>query len=237
MYLTNKAFDLAEKYQITSIILTDQYLADSQWSYERIDLTNLKYKDYRLRKDNFQNLNEYKRHAFTETGVSPLGIPGDSTHLVVTDSDEHDEEGHITEDSDTRIKMVEKRLFRKMTLIKREIEPPKVYGEQSPDIVLLCWGSMYGIVKEVVDELSNNFKIAMLHFSELYPFSDQQNWIKVLNNAELSINIEQNATSQFSRLLKMETGIYLKNHINRFDGRPFTADELKEKVYAYLRKL
>ncbi len=237
LYLTNKAFDLAEKYQITSIILTDQYLADSQWSYERFDLTNIKYKDYRLRKENFQNLNEYKRHAFTETGVSPLGIPGDATHLVITDSDEHDEEGHIIENSDTRIKMVEKRLLRKMTLIKREIEPPKLYGEQSPDIVLLCWGSMYGIVKEVVDELSDKFKIAMLHFSELYPFSDQQNWINALKNSKLSINIEQNATSQFSKLLKMETGLHFENHINRFDGRPFTVDELKEKVYAYLRKL
>lgn len=235
-YLTNKAFDLAEKYQITVIILTDQYLADSQWSYKDFDLTSLKYTDYRIREE-FQKLKEYKRHTFTETGISPLGIPGRSSHLVVTDSDEHDEEGHIIEDAETRVKMVEKRLFRKMPLIRKEIAPPQLYGIQSPDIVIVCWGSMYGIAKEVVDELSDKFKIAMLHFSEIYPFPEQQNWINVLKNAKLSIGIEQNATSQFARLVRMETGFSIQNHINRYDGRPFTVEELKEKVYVYLTRL
>ncbi|WP_353684654.1 2-oxoacid:acceptor oxidoreductase subunit alpha [Thermodesulfovibrio sp. 3907-1M] len=237
VYLTNKAFDLAEKYQITAIILTDQYLADSQWSYEGFDLSKLKYNDYRLRGDKFRRLNYYARHSFTETGVSPLLVPGDSVHLVVTDSDEHDEEGHIIEDAETRIKMVEKRLFRKMPLIKREIEPPILYGESSPQIVLLCWGSMYGIVKEVVDKLSEKYKIAMLHFSELYPMPEDMGWLEILKNAKLCINIEQNATGQFARLLKMETGFSIEKHINRFDGRAFTVDELKEKVYACIGRL
>lgn len=96
---------------------------------------------------------------------------------------------------------------------------------------------MYGIAKEVVDELSDKFKIAMLHFSEIYPFPEQQNWINVLKNAKLSIGIEQNATSQFARLVRMETGFSIQNHINRYDGRPFTVEELKEKVYVYLTRL
>lgn len=122
-YLTNKAFDLAEKYQITVIILTDQYLADSQWSYKDFDLTSLKYTDYRIREE-FQKLKEYKRHTFTETGISPLGIPGRSSHLVVTDSDEHDEEGHIIEDAETRVKMVEKRLLEKCLLSGKKLLHP-----------------------------------------------------------------------------------------------------------------
>lgn len=234
-FLTNKAFDLAEKYQITVIILTDQYLADSQWSYRDFDLTRLRYTDYRLRNGDFQALPSYKRHAFTETGVSPLGVPGDSHHLIVTDSDEHDEEGHIIEDAETRVKMVDKRLFRKMPLIRAEIEPPKLYGAKEPEIVLTCWGSTYGIVREVVDELSEKFKIAMLHFSELYPFSEDKSWTKTIEKAKIAINIEQNVTSQFAKLIRMETGTELEKHINRFDGRPFTVDELKERVYAYLR--
>lgn len=236
-FLTNKAFDLAEKYQITVIILTDQYLADSQWSYEGFDLTKLKYKDYRVRGEKIKNLKEYKRHAFTETGISPLIVPCNFIHLVVTDSDEHDEEGHIIEDSDIRIKMVEKRLFKKMPLIENEISPPLLYGNKEPEIVLICWGSMYGIVKEVVDALSEQNKIAMLHFSELYPLPKKQNWLDILKNSKMTINIEQNATSQFARLLRMETGLNIEKHINRFDGRPFTVEELKEKVYVNLRGL
>ena len=44
----------------------------------------------------------YKRFAYTDSGVSPLAVPGQSNELVVADSDEHDEEGHITEDGRTR---------------------------------------------------------------------------------------------------------------------------------------
>lgn len=234
-YLTNKAFDLAEKYQITVIILTDQYLADSQWSYEGFDLEKIKYIDYRLREENLKKIENYKRHAFTETGVSPLAVLGQSKHLVVTDSDEHDEEGHIIEDSITRIKMIEKRLFKKMPLIKKEISPPLIYGEKNPEIVMICWGSMFGIVKELIDELIEKYKIAMIHFNEIYPFSENQSWIELLRKAKKVINIEQNATSQFAKIIKMETGINIENHINRFDGRPFTVDELLEKVYGYIK--
>ena len=102
-YLTNKAFDLAEKYQIPVIILTDQYLADSQWTFDGFDTGRLRYTDYRLRGDAFEKLSDYKRHAFTDNGVSPLAVPGDAKHVVVTDSDEHDEEGHIIEDAETRV--------------------------------------------------------------------------------------------------------------------------------------
>ena len=121
-YLTNKAFDIAEKYQIPVFILFDTYLADSQWTFDSFDLSSLQYHDYRLRGDAFKNLNDYKRYAFSESGVSPLAVPGDAGHVVVVDSDEHDEEGHPVEDAATRIRMVEKRLFKKLPLIRSEID-------------------------------------------------------------------------------------------------------------------
>ncbi|NTU43862.1 MAG: 2-oxoacid:acceptor oxidoreductase subunit alpha, partial [Nitrospirales bacterium] len=150
-YLTRKAFDLAEKYQIPAFILTDQYLADSQLTYDGFDLSGLTLSDHRLRGEAFRSLEGYKRHAFTESGVSPFGVPGEAAHLVVTDSDEHDEEGHIVEDAETRTRMVQKRLFRKLPLIRKEIAPPILYGHQKPTVVLTGWGSTFGILKEVVD--------------------------------------------------------------------------------------
>ena len=133
-YLTNKAFDLSEKYQIPVFILFDQYLADAEFTYEGFDLNCFKHSDYRLRGEALQSLKEYKRHAFTESGVSPLAVPGESRHLVVTDSDEHDEEGHIIEDADTRIKMVQKRLLRKLPDIKAEMGLPLFIGHPEPEM-------------------------------------------------------------------------------------------------------
>jgi 2-oxoglutarate ferredoxin oxidoreductase subunit alpha len=236
-YLTNKAFDLAEKYQIPVLILTDQYLADSQWTFDGFDTGRIIYNDYRLRGDALNNLAEYKRHAYTDNGVSPMAVPGESRHVVVTDSDEHGEDGHLIEDIETRIKMMNKRLFRKLPLIRREIEPPLLYGNPKPDIVITGWGSTFGIIKEAVDALSKECKIAMLHFSEIYPFPSTRefDYLKILRNAHAALCVENNATGQFARLMKTETGYTFSGVINKFDGRPFSVKELIAEIETILR--
>jgi 2-oxoglutarate ferredoxin oxidoreductase subunit alpha len=235
-YLTNKAFDIAEKYQVPVFIIFDQHLADTQWTYEGFDTGRIVYRDYRIRGESLVNLPEYKRHAFTENGVSPMAIPGASNHLVVTDSDEHDEDGHLIEDAATRIKMVNKRLFQKLPLIRREIEPPLHYGHASPEIIINGWGSTYGVMKESVDVLSEEWDIAMLHFTELFPFPSTRklNYLKLLRDAKLTICIENNATSQFARLMRTETGYSFNRLINRYDGRPFTSEGLIKEIEGVL---
>ena len=235
-YLTNKAFDLAEKYQVSAFILFDTYLADSQWTLDGLDAGKLRVQDYRLRGEAFKNLAEYKRHVFTESGISHLGVPGDAKHVVVTDSDEHDEEGHIVEDAATRAKMVEKRLLKKLPLIKREIAPPYLYGTPDPEVVVVGWGSTYGVLKESVDALSTSHGIAMLHFSELFPFphTEKFDYVRLLRNAKKTICIENNATGQFARLMRAETGYEFNAHIRKFDGRPFTIERLVQEINGHL---
>jgi 2-oxoglutarate/2-oxoacid ferredoxin oxidoreductase subunit alpha len=238
-YLTNKAFELAEKYQIQAFIIFDQYLGDAEWTCEGFDLGNITFHDYRIRGDALKALNVYKRHAYTESGVSPLGVPGDSSHLVVTDSDEHDEEGHIIEDAETRVKMVHKRLLQKMPLIKKEIAPPLLYGNSHPDVVITGWGSTYGVMKEAVDILSKEKKIAMLHFSEIYPLSgtEELDYLTLLKNAKTAICIENNATGQFAKLMRAETGFEFTAKINKYDGRPFILEKLAGEIGAHIRRL
>jgi 2-oxoglutarate/2-oxoacid ferredoxin oxidoreductase subunit alpha len=248
LYLTNKAFHLAEKYQIPAFVITDQYLADSEWTYKSLDLTKIqRYTDFRVRGDAFRDLKTYSRHAFTETGVSPLGIPGDGSHVVVTDSDEHTEDGHITEDAGIRRQMVEKRLMRKLPLITGEMEPPLLYGEAEPDIVLVGWGSTYGVIREAVDRLSETKRIAMLHFSEIYPFplSDEKpmeqgkglDYLRILKEAKLTVCIENNSTGKFASLFRTETGYVFDAKINRFDGRPFTLENLIGEINVHAGRL
>jgi 2-oxoglutarate/2-oxoacid ferredoxin oxidoreductase subunit alpha len=153
-----------------------------------------------------------------------------------SDSDEHDEEGHIIEDSETRIKMVQKRLLKKLPLIKKEIEPPLLYGDSSPKIVLVGRGSTYGVIKEVVDTIPKEQKAAMMHFSQVYPLPDidKFDYIELLKNADLTICIENNATGQFARLIRAETGFEFSHQIYKYDGRPFTIENLKEELHAYI---
>ena len=236
---TNKAFDLAEKYQVPSFILFDTYLSDAQWTSRGFDLSRIRNTDHRVRGEAFQGLVDYKRHALTENGISPLAVPGDARHLVVTDSDEHDEEGHIVEDAATRVRMVEKRFLKKIPQMRDEVASPFLYGDHKPDVVIVGWGSLYGPMREAVDELSRSYGIAMLHFSEIYPFPGTKgfDYFGLLKRATLTICVEQNAAGQFERLMKAETGFEFNAHIRKFDGRPFTVESLVKELSTKIKRL
>ncbi|MHB1390296.1 MAG: 2-oxoacid:acceptor oxidoreductase subunit alpha [Thermoleophilia bacterium] len=231
-YLTGKAFDLAEKYQVPAFILMDQYLGDSEWTFPGLDATRIPHHDYRLRAGDLEALDVYQRHAYTDSGVSPLAEPGASRHLVVTDSDEHDEDGHLVEDAATRVKMVGKRLLKKLPLITAQMSPPSLFGAADAETVVVCWGSNQGIVNEAVAGLEPTQSIAALHFSELWPLPGTQDfdWLAQLTGARRTICLENNASGQLARLIRMETGYAFDEHINRYDGRPFLLEEMMERL-------
>jgi 2-oxoglutarate ferredoxin oxidoreductase subunit alpha len=159
--------------------------------------------------------------------------------VVITDSDEHDEDGHLIEDGPTRVGMVNKRFFRKMPLLAEEISPPMLYGDNLPNLMMVGWGSTYGVMKEAVDILSHDHRVAMLHFSELYPPPSRHtfDYLSVLSKARLTVCVENNAIGQFAWLMRAETGFKFSARINRYDGRPFTVESFLEELDAYVGRL
>ena len=131
--------------------------------------------------------------------------------------------------------MVQKRLLKKLPLIKKEIEPPLLYGDSAPKVVLIGHGSTYGVIKEVVDTHSREQKVAMMHFSQIYPLPEQVkfDYIEILKNADLTVCIENNSSGQFAKLIRAETGFEFSHQISKYDGRPFTIENLKEELHAY----
>ena len=220
-YLTQKAFNLADKYQVPVFILTDQYFIDSYYNTACLDLSDINIEKHIVK----TNVN-YKRYKLTANGISPRGIPGLGQGLVVVDSDEHDEAGHITEDLDLRKRMVNKRLS-KLELLKNEIIPPELTGPQDYEDLVVCWGSTYNVVKEAVENLSKE-NIAVLHFKQVYPLPNET--VKYLQKARNIIIVENNATSQFSNLIKLHTGIDIKNKILKYNGLSFYVEELTNKL-------
>ena len=236
--LTNKAFALAEKYQIPVIIQSDQLLADSEWTYDQLDLSPLTFADYRDQPAP-RGGDHYKRYACNQSGISPLAVPGCSRRLVVVASDEHDEEGHIIEDPEGRIKMVKKRLLQKLPALQREISPPEYYGCDQPKILLVGYGSTYGIMREAVDCLLEKVDIALLHFAELWPFPppDTCNCRQRLSQAAVAICVENNAGGQLARLIRSETGFRFKASMRKFDGRPFLLEPFLGELNGFLGKI
>lgn len=228
-YQTARAFNLADKYQIPVIILTDLYLADSSKTIKPFDFDKIKIERYLNIEGDLED-SEYKRYKITEDGVSPRIIPGKVPgQVVLVDSHEHDEHGHITENAKFRTDMVLKRM-RKLDSLKEETEEPWFIGEENPENLIVCWGSTYGAVKEAVYRLNDEgFSIGALVFGDIWPFPKE----KLLNlgrTAKNIIDVEQNATGQLNSIIKEETPYESNFKILKFDGRPFCGDEIFRRL-------
>jgi 2-oxoglutarate ferredoxin oxidoreductase subunit alpha len=220
-YLTQKAFNLADKCQSPVIILSDQYLVDSYYNMPMLDLSQITVENQ------FVKTGEgYKRYQFTQNGISPRGIPGYGTGVVCLDSDEHDETGHITEDYGMRTNMVNKRL-KKMDLIKQEIVPPELIGKHDYDTLVIAWGSNYSGVIEALENIGRD-DVSFLHYSQVWPLHPST--ADYLWKAKRTIIVENNATSQFGKLIRQETGIEITRKILQYNGLPFSVEELTEKI-------
>ncbi|MGD9318244.1 MAG: 2-oxoacid:acceptor oxidoreductase subunit alpha [Anaerolineae bacterium] len=220
-----RAFNLAETYQTPVIVLSDQLLAASVRTIEveNIDFDGVKIdRGKLLSAEELDGLTEpYKRHQFSEDGISPRAIPGHPKAVYATASDEHDEFGHINEDMDNRIKMMQKRMQKQETA-RQEIEPPTRYGPDEASIVLVGWGSTYGVLREAVDRLDGGARL--VHFRDLWPFPVEAAK-EALQGGKL-VTVENNYTGQFRRLLQSETCIQVDHMISRYDGRPFSPEDI-----------
>ncbi len=224
-YLAQKAFNLADQYQIPVFILTDQYILESHYNIPSLDPTRTP-----LKKHFVETKQGYKRYKLTEAGLSPRGIPGFGEGLVVLDSDEHDEEGHITEDLDLRTKMVNKRL-KKLDLIRNDTIPPEVVGAEDYKTLIVGWGSTYHAIREALGRLGTK-DVALLHFKQVYPLHPEA--IAYFKKAKKTVIVENNGTAQFGQLIRLKTGFDMDHKILKYNGLPFTVEELEKRLKSVL---
>ncbi len=229
-YQTIRAFNIADKYQIPVILLSDQFLADSSSTWEPFDFGVIKHDRY-IASNEYSKDKPYRRYEITPSGISPRLIPGQyAGSTVLADSDEHDEAGHITESADIRNRMVLKRM-RKLELLKEELQEPLSTGEEECEVLLLAWGSLWGPVTEAISLLNedNDKKYGALVFGDIWPLP-----IKLLTEkagkAKKVINVEQNAAGQLGAVIAETTGIFCDRSILKFDGRPMSSQYIYNVV-------
>ncbi len=228
-YLTIKAFHLAEEYQMPVIILTDQYLADSYFTEERFTLDQIIKERYFSKAVLPDSPGALLRYGFTETGISPrYPITGEHKEMMY-DSHEHTESGHITEDAVIRTRMVEKR-FKKMEGVFSKCDSPVIEGVQNASLLLVGWGSTYGVLHEVTAGLNREgVPVRLMHIQELWPFPEKA-VLAELTQAQKWVVVENNYTAQLSGLIREKICLQPSGTILKYDGRPFYYDELRDQV-------
>ncbi|MCY0850316.1 2-oxoacid:ferredoxin oxidoreductase subunit alpha [Sulfuracidifex metallicus] len=218
------AFNLAERYQTPVIHLVDKGLANaySIFDEDELDLSSLKIERGKLVCCPAEG---YKRFEITKDGISPRVPLGEA--LMMYSGDEHDEEGHIREESENRIRMYEKRM-RKLETADAEIpeeERIKTYGDMDSENVILTWGSPKGTVLDAIEELKKegiSLGVVQVRMFSPYP---KKIMSKLLSGKRI-IDIENNYLAQSNEVLKLNTGISADSFILKWNGRPIMMDEV-----------
>ncbi|MFA6530473.1 MAG: 2-oxoacid:acceptor oxidoreductase subunit alpha, partial [Candidatus Micrarchaeia archaeon] len=226
-----KAMNLAEKYQIPVIIMSDKFLGETHFSTDRFDDSRVKIERGKFAKNlpKLKPMERFKRYAFTKDGVSSRPIPGEPNGMHVASSYEHDEFGFSSESFTNRAKMVQKRA-KKLKYVLEDLDPPKIFGASDAEITLICWGSHKLPVLDALKLLSTaGIKANAIHFSCVFPL-DTKKVKSLLKMYKRTVVIENNSTGQFAGMLKEHVGFKATFKMLKYDGRQFFAEQIAEEI-------
>ncbi len=221
-FLSEFALNISWKYQIPAFLLTDKTLGEGIYNLDIDSIGEIKEFETIL----WDKKQPYKRYQNTENGISPLAFVPEKDAIIKVNSYEHDESGITIEDSKTTILLQNKRL-RKKKYLSEELESyelVKVYGKKDADTAILCWGSNKGVSIETAEKLG----LKVIQPLVLNPFPVKQ-FAEACKDVKKIIAVENNATGQLALLVK-KYGFSVNEKILKYDGRPFSIDELEKSV-------
>jgi len=235
-YDTFDAFNYSDRFQMPVIVLADKFLASTYQTMPILDSKNLKIDRGQIVSEteltNGANSSTFKRYAFTPTGISPRTIPGMAGGIFHTTGDEHDEFGHITENSENRIKMMQKRM-KKLDLANEFISNEKkanFFGPPQADVTLVGWGSTKGAILDAMQDLeADGVRCNFLQVRYLSPFPTDL-VTKYLVGAKRRVLVEGNYAGQLGALIREHTGIAMDFRVLKYNGRPFSQNEVFDGV-------
>lgn len=235
---TFRCFNLAEKYQMPVIILTDKYLADSSVTHPFFTTDGLAIERGKLADEAWLAENQpYKRYRFNDDGVSERALPGMSGGRHIATSYTHGEDGfyssgnreYAANEPELTVKAIDK-LYAKEAKLLAELPAVTLYGPEEADLTLVAWGSTKGAALEAIKLAeAEGLRVNLLQVLYLSPFpSDAVS--AILARARNTLLLEGNKTAQLGGLIRMHTGYTVANRYLKYDSRAFTPSLIVAKI-------
>ncbi len=233
-YMMEHVFNLAERYQCPVFLMVDQMQAQSSYTIPALDPSKFVIdRGKMLDADEIaarygSNGKSYLRYELTDDGISPRVVPGTrGVANYYVNTNEHTEDGYITEEETVRQLMMDKRFKQRMELIAQDEQLPKshLFGDPEASIGFIGYGGVYGQILEAMERLdAQGQKAKFLEIRTLWPFPGAE--VKKFIDSCTAVYIpEYSAGAQLRGLIQREaTGpMPRKLHsILRYDGRFIT---------------
>lgn len=226
-----KAFNIAEKYQIPVIMLSDQSLSQRTQTFTRPNLSTIEVWD-RLKAKAGE---EFARFRLTENGVSPVAVPGESDVTYVATGLEHNEYGDPNYTPANHFRMTQKR-HKKLDYIAKEPGFTRRFGDEHAKIGIISWGSTEGPIEAAIREANRSgYEVAALQVKMLNPLPDDD-IRNFLSSVQHVIVPELNYTGQFDQILRSKY-LIKTTRLNKCAGMPFMPEEILNKIEEVASKL
>jgi 2-oxoglutarate/2-oxoacid ferredoxin oxidoreductase subunit alpha len=233
-YDTVKAFNFAERYQMPVIHMLDKAIANSVTTCKNFDLSKIVIERgslvSKVTEADKGAAGNYLRFKLSDNPISPRVVLGTKDAIFWNSGDEHTEEGHITEDPEVRIKMMDKRMDKLEVALKEIPEQDKAVAYGSGDTVIISWGSTKGAILDTMDKLAGEgTKVKFIQVRLMNPFPSEL-VTSMLQGAKKVIDIEMNYSGQLGSLMRQHTGREYDYQIVKYNGRPMSLDEVYNAV-------
>lgn len=232
---TADAFNLAEKYQMPVIVLTDLYMGMSSQSIDDFPTNLVSIDRGKLMSDEqLAQLQprEYQRYdPSVADGVSPRALPGQKNGRYVALGNEHNGIGMEIEDLETRLEQVAKRARKLENFSHRS--GVTVEGEPDAAVALIGFGSTWGVLQEAREVLAREgISVKHIHFSRLSPFP-VHDFHLAMDGVQQALVVELNSSGQLSMLIRQQAGYHnrLENCL-KYDGDPISLKEILARARA-----
>src|ERR671919_1735585 len=240
-YDTIRAFNFAERYQMPVIHMLDKAIANSLITCKNFNVNKVAI-DRGLRVKQITEEDKgvagnYLRFKLSNNNpISPMVVLGTKNAIFWNSGDEHTQEGHITEDPEIRVQMMDKRMTKLDVAIKEIPDEDKAvdYGSGG-DTVIISWGSTKGAILDMLDRLAaEGIKVRYIQVRLMHPFPSEL--VKsMLKDAKTVIDIEMNYSGQLGSLVRQYTGLEANYQIVKYNGRPMSLDEVYNGVKRIIR--
>ena len=166
-HLMVTARQLAETYRGPVLVLTDANLATGQTPFER-PVAQEEWLSPPIDQSDWDP--DVPAYAWDpETGLSRRPIPGQRNGNYVLTGLAHNERSKVAYESATNQKTMRMRA-KKLHTFQKTLKPPKVYGADEGDLLIVHWGSTRGAIEEAVDRVrADGSKVSALTLRFLSP--------------------------------------------------------------------
>jgi 2-oxoglutarate ferredoxin oxidoreductase subunit alpha len=243
-YMSIEAVNIARKYSVPVILLTDQGIATRIEAFVEPKLEQL-CQDI---SPDFKDVADHKPYDLSaKDGITTHVPPGTkilSGKYPIATGLEHDELGHPTGSPKLHMQMTAKRR-KKLQALAATLPVPKVYGPPEGNVLLVGWGSTEGPIKEAVDRArAAGDSVSSLHLRHINPLPNGLENIFAGFNHVLVVEMNDEGLYGFGQLGQVLRARYCDpkiQGINKTDGLTWKVKEILERaktnVAAGLRKI